>query len=282
MATLSGTRLKDTYTGLLKTSDAGNFTSSLKVIQDGSGNNSALSLSETIVKASALQIDSVSLDETTTDVLIWHSSSKEVRRRPLPVFESVTTTVAGTTSPTINITPATGSAKTITFEGSDGIGLSRDVDKIKIFRSSTTINTITSATVLTGFGSESNSDFFVDASGGTFDIILPSAGGGLRYKFYIQSNSSAGFRIVTKSPQDHVFGRATVMSTTSDKTDVQVEEKSGNDVNLTFIPDSTQKGGNAGDTIECIAVDDIDWLVVANLTTSGTSVSNVNVFGGGS
>lgn len=279
MATLSGTRLKDTYTGLLKTNDSGNFTSSLKVIQDGSGNDSALSLSSTTVKAAALQIDSVSLDETTTDVLIWHSSSKEVRRRPLPVFESVTTTLGGTTSPTINIAPATGTSKTITFTGSDGIGLARTNDEITIFRSSTTINTINSAIVLTGFGTESNSDFFVDASGGAFNITLPSAGAGLRYKFFISdTHATTGFTITPKSGADVLFGRATVISTTQDKSAVQIVDKESGLDTLTFLPASSSNGGNAGDTIECIAVDDTNWLVVADLTTTNATPSGISVF----
>jgi len=279
MATLSGTRLKDTYTGLLKTSDAGNFTGTLKVIQDGSGNDSGLSLSSNTVKASALQIDSPTVDNSTTDVLIWHSSSKEVRRRALPVFESVTTTIAGADSPTITIADAGGTTKTATFVGSDGIGLSRTGDTINIFRSSTTINTINSATVLTGAGTESNSDFFIDASGGAFNITLPSAGGGLRYKFFISDmHASTGFTITPKSDSDVLYGRATVISTTENKSDVQIVDKENGLDTLTLLPASATNGGNAGDTIECIAVDESNWLVVANLTTTNASPSGISVF----
>ena len=84
MATLSGTRLKDTYTGLLKTSDAGNFTSSLKVIQDGSGNDSALSLSTSTVKAAALQVNTITGGSTSSKALVWNDSTKAIEQT-LPV-----------------------------------------------------------------------------------------------------------------------------------------------------------------------------------------------------
>ena len=38
MATLSGTVIKNTYQGLLKTSDSAAISGTLKTIQDGSGN----------------------------------------------------------------------------------------------------------------------------------------------------------------------------------------------------------------------------------------------------
>jgi len=282
MATLSGTRLKDTYTGLLKTNDSGNFTSSLKVIQDGSGNDSALSLSSTTVKAAALQVNSITGGSSSTKALVWNDSSKAIEHRTFPSNSTVTTTVGATNNnPTITIEAADASSTVITFVGGDGIDVSRSSNTITVQQSSSTINIVSAALVLTGASSDSGSSYFVNAASGTFDITLPSAGAGLRYKFYIQANTSAGFRIVTKASSDHVFGRATVMSTTSNNSDVQVSEKTEDKNNLTFIPDSTQKGGNAGDTIECIAIDDTDWLVVANLTTSGSTVTGVNVFGGG-
>ena len=150
---------------------------------------------------------------------------------------------------------------------------------INIFRSSTTVNTINSETVLTGIGTESNSDFFVDASSGTFNITLPSAGVGLRYKFFIADmHASTGFTITPKSTGDVLFGRATVMSTTENKSDVQIVDKENGLDTLTFLPASATNGGNAGDTIECIAIDGTNWLVVANLTTSSAAPSGISVF----
>ena len=122
MATISGTRIKNTYQGLLKTSDAAALTGSLKVVQDGSGNDSALSLSTAAVKAESLQLESVTSGSSSTKVLVWDRSTKDVEYRTLPVFESVTTTVGGTSAPTITIADAAGTSKTVTFSGGNGIG----------------------------------------------------------------------------------------------------------------------------------------------------------------
>ena len=72
---------KNTYQGLLKTSDAAALTSSLKVIEDGTGVDSALSLSTTTVKAESLQINTVA-DGSSSTVLVWDSSSKTVSKEP--------------------------------------------------------------------------------------------------------------------------------------------------------------------------------------------------------
>lgn len=280
MATLSGTRLKDTYTGLLKTSDASSLTGTLKVIQDGAGNNSALSLSTTTVKCDSLQLNSVTSGSTSTKVLVWDSSTKDVEYRTLPVFESITTTVAGTTSPTITIEDAAGTSKTVTFNGQDGIGLSRSGDTINIFRSTATINEINSATALAGASSDSGSDYFVDASAGTFDITLPSCGAGLRYTFYVTDNASTGFRIVTKSSADVFTGRLILMSTTGDQTEIAVP--GGGDYQMTLKESGDAgTGGGPGDKIEVIALDGTNWLVTGTIHTTHANPTGSSVFDGG-
>lgn len=281
MATLSGTRLKDTYTGLLKTSDSSSLTGTLKVVQDGAGNNSALSLSTTTVKCDSLQLNSVTSGSTSTNVLVWDSSTKDVEYRTLPVFESITTTVAGTTSPTITIEDAAGTSKTITFNGQDGIGLSRSGDTINIFRSTSTINEISSGVALAGASSDSGSDYFVDASAGTFDIVLPSCGAGLRYTFYIDANAATGFRIVTKSSADVFKGRIVLVSTTGDQTEVAIPDS--DDYQMTFKESGDAgTGGSDGDRIEVIALNDSQWLVTGTVYTTEANPTGTTLFGGGS
>lgn len=53
-STLTGKTPKSTYKGLLKTSDNGNISSSLKTISDGEGNESALAVSTTEVSVSGV------------------------------------------------------------------------------------------------------------------------------------------------------------------------------------------------------------------------------------
>lgn len=52
--TLTGKRPKNTYKGLLKTSDSTNVTSALKVVSDGEGNNSALAISTTEISVAGV------------------------------------------------------------------------------------------------------------------------------------------------------------------------------------------------------------------------------------
>lgn len=52
--TLTGKRPKNTYKGLLKTTDSGNVTSTLKVVTDGEGNESALSISTTEISVAGV------------------------------------------------------------------------------------------------------------------------------------------------------------------------------------------------------------------------------------
>ena len=131
MGTLSGNAIKNTYQGLLKTSDAAALTSSLKVIEDGTGVDSALSLSTTTVKAESLQINTVD-DGSSSTVLVWDSSSKTVSKRPLPIFDPITTTVTGATDPTVTIADRAGNSTAITFSGGKGLDVTQSGNTITV------------------------------------------------------------------------------------------------------------------------------------------------------
>ena len=118
MATLSGNSIKNTYQGLLKTSDSAAVSGTLKTIEDGSGNSTALSISSTAVKAAALEIDAP-LKASSTNVLVWDASTKSVGYRTLPVFETVTATVTGATNPTLAIADSGGTTSSLVFSGTD-------------------------------------------------------------------------------------------------------------------------------------------------------------------
>ena len=51
MSTLSGTKIKDTYSGLLKTTDNAALSGTLKAVTDGAGNASGLELSSSYMRA---------------------------------------------------------------------------------------------------------------------------------------------------------------------------------------------------------------------------------------
>jgi hypothetical protein len=275
MATLAGTRVKDTYQGMLKTSDAATLTTSLKVIEDGVGNSSALSLSTTTVKAATLQIDSVTGSSSSGNALVWNSSTKAVEYRSFPSNETVTTTLSGSAAPAITITAADSSSTTVTFAATDGLAYSRTGNTITIGRGDETINTISVDTTLTA--ADSGNTYLVDASSG-LDITLPSANPGVVFKFIIKSVTGTGRTQIIAASGDYVYGKAVVTSNTAtgqSRVQTQAKDQSINAIQLD--PDASSKGGNVGDVVEVLAVDSTDWLVNANLTTSSSTVSAVQV-----
>ena len=74
MATLTGAQIKDTYTGLIKTTDNAGITSSLKRITDGAGASTALQLSDSKLRADALEVNTVVENNSRTKLLNWDSS----------------------------------------------------------------------------------------------------------------------------------------------------------------------------------------------------------------
>lgn len=269
MATLSGTRIKNTYQGLLKTSDAAALTGSLKVIQDGSGNDSALSLSTSTVKAAALQLESVTSGSSSTNVLVWNSSSKAVEYRTLPVFESVTTTVGGTSAPTLTIADAAGTSKTVTFSAGNGIGLSRSGDTITISSGdANVINLTTGASAMTS----SNATYTVDLANLT-TVALPAPSAGAQITMILTSTKSTAVTFNVKAPASQtIIGKVTLLSTTADKTDTQIA--SANTATAFILDgDATNKGGQVGDRIELFGVSNSQWLMTAVLTTTNAAPS---------
>lgn len=275
MATLAGTRVKDTYQGMLKTSDAAALTTSLKVIEDGVGNSSALSLSTTAVKAATLEIDTVSSGSSSSNALVWNSTTKAVEYRAFPSNETVSTTVSGGASPTITITAADSSSTTVTFAATDGLGYSRSGNTITIGRGDETINAISVDTTLTA--ADSGNTYHVDASAG-LDITLPSAAPGINFRFIINTVTGTGATNITAGSGDYVYGKALVTSNSATgQSRVQTEARGTNDT-VTLDPDSANSGCREGDVIEVLAVDSTNWLVNANLTTSSSTVSAPSVF----
>jgi hypothetical protein len=83
MATLTGNKVKDTYESLLKLS-SGSATSTLKTVEDGAGNSTALKVSTDAVEVAELLITNtptLSSDETT--VLVYDDADNTVKSRNL-------------------------------------------------------------------------------------------------------------------------------------------------------------------------------------------------------
>lgn len=79
--TLSNTQIRNTYIGLLKTSDNTAVAGSLKTISDGAGNDTGLKVSSTEVNVNSLSIQSVPNGPALTKMLMWNDSTKDVEYR---------------------------------------------------------------------------------------------------------------------------------------------------------------------------------------------------------
>ena len=261
---------------MLKTSDASSLTTSLKVIEDGIGNSSALSLSTTTVKAESLEINTVTSGSTSGNALVWNSTSKAVEYRAFPSNETVTTTVGGSTSPTITIEAADASSTTVTFSTRNGLQYTRSGNTITIGRGD---ETITDISVDTTLGStDSGTTYYVTNLSGTLDITLPTAAAGVNFKIILKKISGGEVNILTASG-DYFFGKAVVTSnaaTGQSRVKTLDENTSNNVINLD--PDNSDSGGNTGDVIDLLAIDADNWLVNASLTTSSATVGALSVF----
>lgn len=273
MATLSGNRIKSTYQGLLKTTDSAALTTSLKVIEDGTGADSALSLSTTKVKVDALQIGSGPGSLTTgteTDVLII-ASDGTIKTRALFAASSVTTATAGSATPTITINPAVGASKTISFAAGAGMTLSR-ADDTFTFSNDVTVPTVSTLSA-SGAPAASNGEtvYLLDLSNiNTGTITLPAAVPGANFRFIISTIRAGSPAFIKASGGDKIVGRATLSQISgANNPKSQTEAITGTKTTIDLNASGTVTGGNVGDTIDFIAITADAWMVNANLTTTG-------------
>tara|TARA_R110000796_G_scaffold23944_2_gene68500 strand:+ start:1368 stop:2243 length:876 start_codon:yes stop_codon:yes gene_type:complete len=289
MGTLSGSTIKTTYQGLLKTSDAGALTSTLKVIEDGTGVDSALSLSTAAVKVETLEINTVASGSSST-VLVWDSSTKAVSKRPLPIFDPITTTVTSATNPVVTISDASSNSTAITFTGGNGIDITQASNVITIGRGLETINTVSATGSITA--ADSGKIIYLDAE--TLDggrITLPTCAAGLYFKFVLTSDDGAPFKIASADhsastdTKEYFYGTVSVISLTDDKNASQRVTSSTaaaaeqNHDNLSFDGDAATSGGLVGDVIEIWGTSATAWLVRAIIRTSHTTPSSIAVIG---
>lgn len=83
MATLTGTKVKDTYQSLLKL-ESGTLSSTYKVVEDGQGNDAGLKISTSGVEVEALKFTTdPSSSSSELTALVYDGSTKEVKVRDL-------------------------------------------------------------------------------------------------------------------------------------------------------------------------------------------------------
>lgn len=100
MATLTNTKVKDTYQTLLKTT-AGNIGGGFTVIQDGEANDSGLSLSTSGVGVSALTFTTAPATDSTVNLGLFLNTNNEVVKREFAGSAFTNPTINGGTGITI-------------------------------------------------------------------------------------------------------------------------------------------------------------------------------------
>ena len=174
MATLSGNKVKDTYTSLLKLASNG-VTSSLKVVEDGAGTDSALKLStDTVEVDGTLSFTTAPTTDSAELTALLVDGSNNVVKRELDssafsggaVNSFNTISVSGQTD-----VVADSSTDTLTFVGGDGIDVTTNAatDTVTIANSSFGFKTI-SVSGQTNVVADSNDDTLTLVGGTGIDI----------------------------------------------------------------------------------------------------------------
>lgn len=97
--TLASTQIRNTYSGLLKTTDNSTVGGTLKTVSDGAGNDTALRVSTNEVNVSSLSVESVSSGPSLTKMLMWNDTTKDVQYRTYNPSGVNTITATTITSP---------------------------------------------------------------------------------------------------------------------------------------------------------------------------------------
>lgn len=274
MATLQGTKVKDTYLGLLKTSDAGAVTGTLKTVQDGGGNNSALQLATTKVRVEKLEINNPAVT-TDTNILTWNATTKSVGYKALSSTASVSVTfdVSTASEPDLEITDNLSVTKTTEFRGGTNITLNgataSDTATFTFSNDTKTLLTFGTASSIAASQSGKLINLKLSTLSSGDIITLPPAAAGVYFDFVIATPNNSPIYIDTTG-SDKIKGRVVLTSTTQGKTITQIESTTDSD-RIVLDANGTDTGGSFGDTFRLTAVDADTWLIDALLTTSASA-----------
>jgi hypothetical protein len=276
---LSGTQVKTSYVGLLKAGDNGAIGSSMKAISDGTGNDTALSISTTQVKVTNLLIDSPSSDTTSTKVLVRDEDTGLIGTRTLPIFESVTTSLTTGADPILSISDAANNTSAVTFQSGANVSVSAASNVITFSSTLKQVDFVDTGYTISA--EDSGARIMIDANtnpGQTY--TLPAASAGLVFEFLVDYASATPWNINAVG-SDYFYGSVTVCSSTSSNKiacqNVAHATAGGAPASynqLTLDSDAATTGGQSGSRIIITAEGD-GWLVSAYLTTSNGTPGSV-------
>ena len=275
MATLTGAQIKDTYTGLIKTTDNAGITGSLKRITDGAGASTGIQLSSSKLRADALEINTVVENNSRTKLLNWDASDGVVGFYSFSTADPAVS--ASISSDDVTITTGTNAANTFTLISGSNVTMSLSGTDVTISATGGLDNlfaaSIESATNTTTTldSTTAGKTFSLGSTGATTQTInLPTAVAGLSYEFKITSDSPLTSYVI-KAASGDVFTGAIALTnqgirgTQSDGSDTRlpytlISESGTSDDTITLGPGVTS-GNGKGSYVRCIAKDADRWLI---------------------
>jgi hypothetical protein len=288
---LSGTQIKTTYVGILKTTDNAAASGSLKVVTDGAGNDTALSVSTAQVKVTNLLIDSPATS-TSDQILVRDASTGLISTRTLPNLKTVqvstssgTTTNGTGTAIGVTITDSAGHASTANFQTGANMTIRSSGAQMTLkYDTRKTLNVTTTSSV--SATTDSGATVFLDCAtlaGGTLTLPAASAGRFLRILVDVGSNTPCN---INAASGDYFYGAITHISTSSNKTGVQTVTRATASAavstfnQLTLDQDSDNLGGAVGSFLELTCYDDAGWHVSGKLVGNSTNPTGILVING--
>ena len=288
---LSGTQIKTSYVGILKTTDNAAASGSLKVVTDGAGNDTALSVSTAQVKVTNLLINSPATS-TSDQILVRDSSTGLIGTRTLPNLRTVqmttgsgsTTNGAGSSIP-ITITDSGGHNSTTSFQSKQNMTIRATSGTLNFKYDTRDVTKVTSNTTLTAT-SEAGTTVFLDCAtlnGGTLTLPEASEGRFIRINVDVGHTTACNINAATG---DYFYGGIIAVSTTDNKTAVQSEARATAAASvasynqITLDENDATLGGAEGSYLDLTCYDDAGWHVHGYLIGAATTPSSIAAING--
>ena len=283
MATLSNTSIKDTYQGLLKTSDAGAVTSTLKTIETGEGTSTALKLATDKVEVAQLQF--TTLADGAGDTSVLSVDANNVVRKIAQTTNALSATYSGTAPvQDSTVTLSAGGASTVfQLKGGFGTTVTRTVNNgTQVFTIDTTdVSDATSLTNTTTDFSLTSSVigkrvFFPMArckSSSQIKLVLPDTAnattGDIITFVFTGSNPSGTTEAYIDTHSNDTGFKGRVMTSNKDNAESVFANSSGSD-NRFVIGSGTGLFVSHGDTVTFTLIEDNYWSISGSIATGKT------------